>query len=146
MSEIKYCVVCGRPIPFDKYNHTKKRTTCSFDCRMEVKRSRAREYNREHRIREHGTVAAQLKHGVGYGYLAQAIVNTAIEDIRACSKKEIERFENPAYRTRISGRPHKMMNYFDAKAFLLGRRITGITGLDGKGIWDMLMREKGIEI
>ena len=145
MFKIKYCVICGKPIPYDAATYYKAKT-CSFECRVEARRIRAREYNKEHRIREHGTVAAQLKHGVGYGNLAQAIVNTSIEDIRACSKKDIQRYENPAYRTRISGRPNKMMNYFDAKMFLLGERITGITGLDGKGIWDMLMREKGIEI
>ena len=140
MQKEQYCRICGKPI-----TNPRKFYYCSWECETEIRRRRARAFKAK-RIKESHTVAAQLKHGEGYGNLAQAIVNTAIEDIRSCSKKDIQRYENPAYRTRISGRPNKMMNYFDAKAFLLGRRITGITGLDGKGIWYTLMREKGIEI
>lgn len=136
----KYCRICGRPI-----TNPKRFYYCGWDCETEMRRRRALAF-KGIRVYEPHSIAAELKHGVGYGYLAQAIVNTAIEDIRACSSKEIERYENPAYRTRITGRPYKMMNYFDAKTFLLGERITGITGLDGEAIWKMLLNEKGIEI
>lgn len=91
---------------------------------------------------------SQEKHtnrGTGYDALAQAIVNTAIEDIRACSKKDIRRYEDPEYRARLKHGTRKMVNYFDAKSFLLGDRMTGLSIYDGEEIWEMLMKEKGIE-
>ena len=143
--EIKYCEVCGKPIPYNAANYHKAKT-CSFNCRMEARRKRAREYNWTHRIREHGTVAAQYRHGTGWEYLAQAIVNTAIEDIRACSAKDIKHYEDAQYRTRLPRPTAKMYNYFDAKMFLQSQRVSGLTTLNGNEIYKMLLREKGIEL
>ena len=132
----RYCRVCGK-----KITDPRRYFYCGFNCEVEVRRRRARarkmgyKYTNEDR-----------GHGIGYGALTDAIVNTAIEDIRACSKKDIERYEDPGYRVNRRRQAEKMRNYFDAKSFLLGKRITGLITLSGKGIWKMLMDEKGIGI
>ena len=94
--------------------------------------------------------AVAEQHKLGWHALAQAIVCTAIDDIRTCSKSDIMRWERnnidydpEEYKTKC--KKTKRLNYYDAKHFLLGRRVTGITGLDGKEIFKMLMKEKGLE-
>jgi len=139
---IQYCEICGRIIPQDKYNPERK--TCSFECRQERRRRRACEYMRYHRIKETGTVAAQYKHGTGWNALAEAIVNTAIEDIRRCRGKDIINYNDPFYRAKLKHAPRKMDNYLDARDFLLSKRMTGLSELDGESIFKMLMEEKGI--
>lgn len=142
---VEICEVCGRCIPFQKYSRNKKRTTCSFECRQEARRRRAREYNRTHRIKEHGTVAAKVRHKAGYDELASAIVNTAIEDIRRLSKSQITNYEKPGYRETIQDKYGYYSNYHDSKAFLLSTRVSGLIDMDGTDIFNMLMEEKGLK-
>ena len=142
---IKYCEICGRRIINAHINNGRPRTTCSFECRQEAMRRRARKWKASGKaIKEHGTVAAQHKHGTGWNALAEAIVNTAIEDIRSCRRKDIINYENPYYRAKLKHAPRKMNNYLDARDFLLSKRMTGLSSLDGEGIFQMLMSEKGI--
>lgn len=143
---IQYCEICGRPIMNAHLNNGKPRTTCSFDCRQEARRRRARKWKASGKsITEHGTVAAQYRHGTGWGALAHAIVQTAVEDIRNCRRQDIINYENPYYRAKLKHAPRKMDNYLDARDFLLSKRMTGLSNLDGKGIFKILMEEKGIE-
>lgn len=81
------------------------------------------------------------KHEDGYISLATAIVSTAIDDIRACSLREIERYEDPAYRAKGKV-PAKCMRYLSAKSFLLSRRFTMFCKWSGKDIYDYLIEEK----
>lgn len=81
----------------------------------------------------------------GYEVLAEAVVNCAIDDIKACSRNEILRYEDIGYRIRVRGLTQKYYRYMDAKTFLLGQRITGITELDGEAIYKMVLREKGLD-
>lgn len=90
------------------------------------------------------TGAYRIDKRSGYEVLAEAIVNSAIEDIKACSRNEILRYEDIGYRIKMRGLPLKFYYYMDAKTFLLGERITGITELDGKDIYLLLLKEKGL--
>lgn len=132
MMTSKYCEICGKPIPLDKYFN--KRKVCSFPCRMEAMRRKSRgDYKR-------------YDPPAGYVALADAIVNTAIEDIRILSRNQIKLYENPEYRQRIKDKYGRVRNYLDAKEFLFSQRMAGLTEHDGPAIFKMLMDEKGVEI
>lgn len=143
----KKCFICGREIT-DK----RKKIYCSFECKMEARRRRARLFKQYKNYDIIGDIMNR-QHGTGYIALANAIIGTAVEDIRILDKRQIRNFENPAYRARVlsratEGKPGRtvraLKNYMDAKEFLFGRRITGLTEHDGKEIYKLLMREKGI--
>ena len=144
---IRKCFICGREIK-DK----RKKIYCSFECKLEARRRRARLFKHYQSYDIIGEIMKR-QHGTGYIALANAIIGTAIEDIRILDKRQIRNFENPAYRARVlsrakEGKPGRtvraLKNYMDAKEFLLGRRITGLTEHDGKEIYKLLMREKGL--
>lgn len=135
-TKTRYCSVCGKPLP----NDTKKKY-CSFECKAEGRRRISREWKK---LKELGGYPATPK-PAGYTALAHAIVNTAIEDIRECSKADVLRYEDEAYRIKTGRLSRKFYDYMDSKDFLLGRRCTGFTDLSGKEIYKLLLKEKGLK-
>lgn len=129
----KTCAICGKTI-----TRADRRKYCSQACADKGKRAHAREWQRKARIkRKRNTVP---KDGEGYEDLAQAIVLTAIEDIRACRVEDIKRFEDPTGRIRSNSAA--MWKYFDAKSFLLSERMTSLSEASGREILRLLLTEK----
>ena len=142
----EYCSICGKRIP----DRSKRKIYCSYDCMMEGRRRNSRIWGKqraEERKYERQIINEAQK--IGWGALAQAIVCTAIDDIRACSPSDIMRYErsDEIYEPESYIRHKKITrrtNYFDAKTFLLGERVHGITGYDGTEIYKLLLTEKGL--
>lgn len=138
VSRLKYCRVCGKEIP----EHVKYKLYCSKQCQREGEKAACREYYHRHvkHMRpRYGTVKG--KHEDGYISLATEIICTAIDDIRACSLREIERYEDPAYMAKGAATA-KCMRYLSAKSFLLSQRFTMFCKWSGKDIYNYLIEEK----
>lgn len=124
VSRLKYCRVCGKEIP----EHAKYKLYCSKQCQREGEKAAG-----------YGTVKG--KHKDGYISLATAIIITAIHDIRACSLRDIERYEDPAYMAKGAATA-KCLRYQSAKSFLLSQRFNMFCEWSGKDIYNYLLEEK----
>ncbi len=143
----EHCSVCGKKIP----GNSPRKIYCSFECMMEGRRRKSRIWGR-HRAeeRKYERQIINEAQNTGWAALAQSIVCTAIDDIRACSAGDIMRYERTdkgyepeQYVTRL--KITRRTNYFDAKSFLLSERVQGISGHDGKQIYKLLLKEKGLD-
>lgn len=133
VSRQKRCRVCGKEI----LEHVKYKLYCSKQCQREGEKSAGRDYYHrkvKHMCPRYGTVKG--KHEDGYISLATEIIRTAIDDIRACSLRDIERYEAKGAATA------KYMRYLSAKSFLLSQRFTMFCEWNGKDIYNYLIEEK----
>lgn len=133
VSRQKRCRVCGREIP----QSSKRRVYCSSECMAEATREKSRIYwhtKGKYHIPAFGNVS--LLHQAGYDGLAATVVQLAIEDIRACSLRDIERYMAKGAATA------KCMRYLSAKSFLLSQRFTMFCEWSGKDIYNYLIEEK----
>lgn len=138
VSRLKYCRVCGKEIP----EHVKDKLYCSKQCQREGEKAAGREdYHRKakHIRPRYGTVKGKTEDG--YISLATEIIRTAIDDIRACSLRDIERYEDPAYMAKGAATA-KCLRYLSAKSFLLSQRFKRFCEWSGKDIYNYLLEEK----
>lgn len=138
VSRLKCCRVCGKEIP----EHVKYKLYCSKQCQREGEKAAVREYyhrKAKHLRPRYGT--EKRKHEDGYISLATEIISTAIDDIRACSLRDIERYEDPAYMAKGAATA-KGMRYLSAKIFLLSQRFNMFCEWSGKDIYNYLIEEK----